>query len=211
MAAVLCFDITHMTEADYAALYARAEEARRQRADRCRRREDAFRTIVSDALLRYAAAAVLGLGEITVAHTPQGKPYLREREDFCFNLSHSGRWAVLAYGSGGIGVDIEKIAMDEKKKALARRHFTPGEQDYIFQAEPDRQGVRFFEIWTAKESYLKFLGTGLTRPLSSFDVLTLPEPNRYGCMLGEDYYLSLYTREEGYSLEELSPEQLRSV
>lgn len=211
MAVVLCFDITQMTEADYAALYARAEEARRDRADRCRRREDAFRTIVSDALLRYAAATVLGLREITVARTPQGKPYLREREDFCFNLSHSGKWAVLAYGGSEVGIDVERITMDEKKEAVTRRHFTPREQDYIFQAEPDRQGVRFFEVWTAKESYLKFLGTGLTRPLSSFDVLTLPEPNRFGCLLGEDYYLTLHTREEGFSLEELSPEQLRSV
>lgn len=211
MAAVLCFDITRLDEAAYAALYARADAARRDRADRCRRREDAYRCIASHALVRYAAAKNLGLREITVERTPQGKPYLRERADFCFNLSHSGKWAVLACGGSRIGVDIERIVMDEKKEAVARRHFTSGEQDYIFRAEPARQGIRFFEIWTAKESYLKFLGTGLTRPLGSFDVLTLPEPNRYGCLLGDDYYLSLHTREEGFSLEELSLEQLQSV
>ena len=38
-----------------------------------------------------------------------GKPYFTENNDFKFNISHSGDWAVIAVSDCEIGIDIEKI------------------------------------------------------------------------------------------------------
>ena len=36
--------------------------------------------------------------------------------------------------------------------------------------EEDKQDQSFFNHWSVKESFLKYIGTGLTRPLNSFIV-----------------------------------------
>lgn len=36
--------------------------------------------------------------------------------------------------------------------------------------EEDKQDQLFFNYWSVKESFLKYIGTGLTRPLNSFIV-----------------------------------------
>lgn len=171
MIQILCFSISQMCGETYEAFYARASRERRQRADRYLRREDKLRCVAADALLRYA----LGTAEWEVERDPSGKPRIKGREDFHYNLSHSGSWVVLAYGSREAGVDVERISMDAGKEKIARRYFTPEEQAYIF-AEKEQAPYRFCQVWTGKESYLKYLGTGLRKPLGSFSVLSLPVP-----------------------------------
>ena len=68
-------------------LYEQAAAERKNRADRYLRQEDSDRCIVADALLRYALEGA----QHPVEQTPQGKPYLKDRPDFHFNLTHSGR------------------------------------------------------------------------------------------------------------------------
>jgi phosphopantetheinyl transferase len=41
----------------------------------------------------------------------------------------------------------------------------------VFSAPEEARSREFFRIWTMKESYLKYLGTGIDRSLSSFSVL----------------------------------------
>ena len=60
---------------------------------------------------------------------------------------------------------------DVNREVLAKRFFTAEEQQFILE-EPEGINERFYRIWTGKESYLKYLGTGLTKPLGSFSVLS---------------------------------------
>ena len=143
---------------------------RQARAACCRRREDALRCVAAEALLRYALGTDIGRVEMG----PCGKPFLPDRPDFFFNLSHSGNWVVLACGDSEVGVDVQSLRSNTNPEAMARRFFSPEEQRYVFEKESCRD-QRFFEIWTGKESYLKYLGTGLGRTLPSFSVLS-PEP-----------------------------------
>lgn len=164
MIRILSVDLAGADGEIYRKLYENASPQRKVRADSFRRQEDALRCVTADALLRYA----LETDACSVVQEKGGKPKIPERPDVHFNLSHAGRWVVLAWGDCEVGVDVEAIREGVNIAGLAARYFTPGEQAYI-QAEDSRK--RFFELWTRKESYVKFLGTGLSQNLSGFSVL----------------------------------------
>lgn len=97
-----------------------------------------------------------------------GKPEFKKSK-VKFNLSHSGKFAIIAVSDRNIGIDIQKIKED--KHRVAERNFTPAECDYINKARTDEARCqRFSEIWTMKEAYLKNIGLGLRKPLNSFEI-----------------------------------------
>lgn len=106
-------------------------------------------------------------GEVKVEYAQWEKPRLIKPEGWCFNLSHSGEWTVLALSNGEVGVDIQQVKPVDMR--LATRFFTESEQTEIENAGENAQEL-FYRIWTIKESYLKALGVGLSRPLNSFTV-----------------------------------------
>ena len=97
-----------------------------------------------------------------------GKPYFPGTA-IHFNISHSGDYKVLAIAETPVGVDIEKVRKADLRVA---NRFAQTEKDYVLEKD---NNYRFFEIWTKKEAYLKYKGTGLRGGLDSFDVFSLPE------------------------------------
>jgi len=70
-----------------------------------------------------------------------------------------------------IGADIEKLdtkMTEERLSALAKRYFHENENSYMEKNGFSR--VKFYTVWTGKESFGKMLGTGLKGILSGFDV-----------------------------------------
>lgn len=134
-------------------------------------RADYNRGLAAELLLYYALNKEFGLkhDEFTINRTEKGKPYLTDHEDIHFSISHSGDYAAVALSGKECGIDIERIR--PVSFDLVRRFFSDREIAFL-----ERFGERdfvphFFELWSAKESYLKMLGYGLTRPLSSFTVI----------------------------------------
>ena len=204
MIRILCVNLSTADDSIYHRLYGQASPERKARADRYRRREDALRCVAADALLRY----VLKEDYDRVAKTQDGKPFLPDRRDFHFNLSHSGNWVAIAFGTGEVGLDVEDHHGNTRIEAIARRFFAPEEQRYVFQ-ENDRQDQRFFQIWTGKESYLKYLGTGLKQNLTAFSVLSLePEIQLHQMTLPDGSWISLCTTEKDYMLDLLELQHL---
>lgn len=154
----------------YKALYPLAEPERKKRADRYLRQEDGLRCLAAGELLRRTAEKVLGLTEFQVVNEPGGKPRIAVQEHFHYNLSHSGLRVAIAWGSSPVGVDVQQMLPDVKTEELAKRFFTADEQAYLFE-QPEQTALRFYQVWTGKESYLKYLGTGLKKSLTSFSVL----------------------------------------
>jgi 4'-phosphopantetheinyl transferase len=210
MVHVACVDISRIDEGDYRRLYTRSSTQRQQQADRYLRLEDKHRCVTADALLRYAVQKALSTTDFEVAQGSFGKPYIKNAENFHYNLSHSGHWVVIAYGDSPVGIDVEQIRMDAPKEHIAHRFFTAEEQEYIFQSPEDCRTERFFQIWTAKESYLKYLGTGLRRALNSFSVLG--EGAKLGIRLHstflDNYCLTLCSESETHTMEQLTLQQL---
>lgn len=91
----------------------------------------------------------------------------------CFNLSHSrGMVAVAIAADCEVGIDVEALARRvSDDAAIARRHFTPGEQAALERrADPVERRRTFLELWTAKEAFIKATGRGLSLPLDRFEV-----------------------------------------
>lgn len=116
-----------------------------------------------------------------------GKPYFKE-SDIYFNISHTDALQAVAIGKSEVGVDIEKIR-DVNLKVASR--FTKEEYDYVMEAESSN---RFFEIWTKKEAYLKFKGTGISGGLNSFNVFEIPE--KINTFIIDGYVISVCSEKE---------------
>lgn len=100
---------------------------------------------------------------ISYNRNENGKPYLTDYP-LCISISHSGDYAVCAVSDTEVGIDIQQIRKANFR--IAKRYFTSEECEYIGNDE-----LRFFELWSKKESYLKAIGTGITVPLNSFSTL----------------------------------------
>lgn len=198
---ILCADISSADSIVFTALYEAASPERRLRADSYLQEADKLRCVTADALLRVA----LGTDAFQVETGPWGKPFIRNRQDFHYNLSHSGRYVVLAWGSSPVGVDVQEHRPLARLEALAARFFTAEEQDFIRQSPQDR----FYEVWSGKESYLKYLGTGLQKELNSFGLFALePEVRWTHRRLPGGYSLSLCAAEPEVTFRLLDVKQL---
>ncbi len=99
-----------------------------------------------------------------------GKPYFESLPDFYFNVSHSGDLTTIAVSEQNIGIDTEKLRTPDLRVA---RRFCEDEYTYLTK---NPSPTAFFEIWTKKEAYLKYLGEGLHGRLNSFSVFKTDTP-----------------------------------
>jgi len=199
---VILLDLRGLDGTAYRMFYEAASEERRRRADRYLRQEDAVRCIMAEALVRYAYA---GTGKrpdpFEIVRTPQGKPYLKQDDRFHFSISHTGSWAAAACAGEEIGMDVEQIHRPVDRRTVADAVFTPEERAWIFSPHDETvQRLRFAELWTAKESYLKYIGTGFRK--SPLKVKVDPVGKRIagtdavltGMVLPQDCYLTVCGR-----------------
>jgi len=134
------------------------------------RPDDAQRSLIGELLVRYMINEKYGMdpANIKIKYSDKGKPFLINREDIHFNISHSGKWVVAAISPTPVGIDVEKIKTAKIK--IAKRFFTDEEYNDLMEKSVTDQPGYFFELWTCKESYLKALGKGLTKSLRSFSI-----------------------------------------
>lgn len=87
-----------------------------------------------------------------------------------FSLSHTrSAVAVAVAADGEVGTDVENVERRSDFPSLARRFFSTEECAHIAgSGDPTERRRRFVQYWTLKESYLKALGMGLNKALSSF-------------------------------------------
>lgn len=135
-----------------------------------RNKETGLRRLLGEALVIFALRTYWGLSpdSYRIARGDKGKPFLVGRENIHFNISHSGEYVVCAVSDREVGIDIEKRA--KARMEVARRFFHEQEIEELMALSGDKQDELFFNYWSAKESFLKYVGTGLSRSLNSFVV-----------------------------------------
>lgn len=200
MIRILCADIAAADERVYDRLYEKASDERKKRAERYFRREDKLRCVTAGALLKNA----LGTEDFRIEKNEFGKPSVKGHKNFHYNLSHSGRYVVIAWGDSEVGVDVQQHDTSVDIQAVADRCFAPDEREYIGQSVQ-----RFYEIWTGKESYLKYTGEGLRKDMRSFSSRkTEPEVRHLHGLPDDGYSLSLCTADKAYTFELADVRQL---
>lgn len=130
--------------------------------------KDSKRALYADVLVRYLICNKLNMNnnDICFTYNKYGKPYLAGVSDAYFNISHAGQYVICGWSEHEIGVDIEVIKNMDME--IAKKFFTKEEYQYIITQASDERCQSFFDFWTLKESYIKYMGKGLTIPLNSF-------------------------------------------
>lgn len=147
-------------------------EYRRKKIERSRQRGDRIRSLGVGILMdNYLKKIGLRERDMIYSIGENGKPRFDNQENIFFNASHSGSYAVCGFSDSEVGCDVE--VMGDRNPKIAERFFAEGEKQYIFHSKNIQES--FIRMWTIKESYLKCLGCGLTRELSSFEVRGLVE------------------------------------
>jgi 4'-phosphopantetheinyl transferase len=160
------------------------------------------RSLLGEVLLRYILGRKLGIQirAITFKKSDNGKPYLENKEAH-FNLSHSGDWVAMALSDGEVGIDVEVVRPVNYR--IAERFFSTEEVALLNSKEGDEKLDYFFDLWTLKESFLKFTGTGLTRSLNSFSIYhdkTGIRIKEKGKLNNTNIFFRQYAIENGYKL-----------
>ena len=111
--------------------------------------------------------------ELCFAFGANGKPELAATSSALhFNLTHTGDFVALAVSQEcELGIDVEELERSTEIEIddLAADYFSNGERKLLESCSSDQRRRTFLQIWTRKEAYIKALGCGLSRPLTSFD------------------------------------------
>jgi len=139
----------------------------REKCQRFRFKEDALRTLYGELMVRHVLQEQFSLANeaIEILKSETGKPYIKDCP-IHFNISHAGDFVVCAFSEQEIGVDIEQIKAVDLK--IAKRFFCPSEYEDLLAQQAKDQRDYFYSLWTLKESYMRWLGAGMSIPLNSF-------------------------------------------
>ena len=143
------------------------------------RPSDRERYVTAHAAMRCVLGRLLDVepAQVPIAVTCLGRPYL-PGAGIDFSLSHTRRVAVIATADDvRLGVDVTEQVPHVRWRDIVPRSFSAAEQhDLLGRDERDARD-RCLAYWAAKEAWLKALGCGLRRDLSSFTV-TLDDTGR---------------------------------
>lgn len=151
--------------------YFNMTQDRRQKIDRFRLAKDKRLSLGAGILLDKGLER-MGIASRNITYKEHGKPYLCDRNDVFFNISHSGHVVICAFSDQNVGADIEQY----RKFDDSLLHMICREEEISKIASLDVQpDMAYTKLWTIKESFIKYLGTGLSlSPKEIFVDLTPP-------------------------------------
>lgn len=110
--------------------------------------------------LKYILKEYYGIENYNYYYDKYGKPYIDNY--LYFNYSNTSSYVVLAISLNEVGIDIE----------LSSRIFPSNLINYIFNSDEKYINSNYYLLkkWVEKESYLKYLGTGINMELSNLKI-----------------------------------------
>jgi 4'-phosphopantetheinyl transferase len=134
------------------------------------------RFIVARSTLKIILSNYLKIApnQIGLKYSSRGKPTLIKDinpDKLEFNVSHSEELAIYGITRDRlIGVDVEYNRAMGDAEQLAKRFFCPQEYEIIRSLNSPEKEQTFFQLWTAKEAYLKATGEGISGGLDQIVV-----------------------------------------
>ena len=191
--------LPELTQNEFEALLLLISQEKQERIKKFHFFKDARNCLLGDVLARNEICRATGLSSkhLEFSVNSYGKPLLTNIPHIHFNISHAGHYVACALADEPVGIDIEVINLPDMK--IAERFFTSDEITYIMSGD---HMLRFYEVWTKKESRIKWEGKGLHKSLRSFSVF---DP----CEQGQITYHKVFQTEEAIchvsSTKRLSP------
>lgn len=99
---------------------------------------------------------------------PWGKPFFPDMPDLHFSITHSGDYWLCAFASKPVGLDLQIHKSFLSPGKLSQRFFHPAEDRFLRENDYEK----FFSLWTAKESWVKYTGRGFHDDPASFSVVS---------------------------------------
>lgn len=142
---------------------------RQKRAARLKSLDLKALSVGAEVLLLKAVEQFFGIrDQLKQSKDDQGKPFFPEYPNVHFNLSHSGNFVVCAVSDHLVGVDIEQA--NRVNLELAKRFFHTGELRWLLSLPEEEQKKASCDLWSIKESYMKYIGKGFGLPMKDFEV-----------------------------------------
>jgi 4'-phosphopantetheinyl transferase len=159
-------------------------EAERAARMRFKKRHDEF--LLGRFTAKRAIARGLGLPDappdlarIEIGVAPDGAPAPRlDGSPAAVSMSMTDRagWAVCLVAGPGLSVGCDLELVEERSAGFVADFLTPSEQQTVVQAKsPEQRALLANLVWSAKESALKVLRTGLRRDTRSVEVELIQE------------------------------------
>lgn len=158
-------------------------EPRRGKALAFRHTLGRFCCLKSYLMLADLLRSEFGIGEFSLSIGGHGKPYLADRSDVHFSISHCRSAIAVAVSDSPIGVDVE--AFRSFSDGLLDKSMNPSEKAAILASEEPQEA--FASLWTRKEAVFKLLGTGIT-------------DNLHGILSDRTATDTVVNREKGYAV-----------
>lgn len=153
---------------------------RLKKALECKQKKDRVRSVYAGLLLQYGVKEWLkksngilptdtdGRVILEIENQADGKPYLPDYRDLFFSISHSGDYVGCVLAEDEVGLDIQQIRCCNHERMMKRFH--ENEITVYNNLIPDFKEKFFFDMWAAKEAYVKFTGKGMAEGFASFVV-----------------------------------------
>ena len=155
-------------ESHYHSLLKSLSEEQKEKALRFKHEKDQIRSILSSCLINK-------LSKEEVKRNENGKPYFENGP--YFNVSHSGKYVVMAVSTKEIGVDIEENV--PKDMSMLIKIFNEVEAKMI------KEHQDFYYLWCSKESLIKCMGASINKvrdiPSLPFNGLKTYKGKEYQC------------------------------
>ena len=129
-------------------------EYRKEKILRARGKKEKLQ-MINSAIVLKAGFSDFGINESEIIYktAENGKPYAENHPEVNFSLSHTESAAVAAFSDRKVGIDCEHSGRNISDSVI-KRFFS--EKEYIsFSSNP-------LLLWVAKESLVKFTGTGFS-------------------------------------------------
>ena len=121
-------------------------DEQKEKAFRFKNEKDQMRCLLSSYLMSQ-------LSKEDLQRNLTGKPYYPNGP--FFNISHSGKYVIIAIANEEVGVDIEEDI--EKNMDILLRIFNEAEAKMI------KEHADFYYLWCAKESLIKCMGSSVSK------------------------------------------------
>ena len=121
-------------------------DEQKEKAYRFKNEKDQMRSLLSSYLINQLSKGELKKNEMGKPFYPSG-PF--------FNISHSGKYVIMAIANQEVGVDIEENI--EKNMDMLLKIFNEAEAKMI------KEHADFYYLWCAKESLIKCMGSSISK------------------------------------------------